>query len=184
MPSKPPSMLRLRFAGALLACLAASALGSTAASAATGGTGQPAPTVKGSKAKLRNGLAVAPKSAPWRVKRVIAAANKIAKGRGYCNGGGYARWNSPCYDCASAVSYALRGGRLLKRALPPTSLRRWGRRGQGKWITVHANSGHAFMTVAGLRFDTADTPGTGPGWARGMGWERTQSYATRHRRGL
>ena len=61
------------------------------------------------------------------MKRVIAAANKIAKGHGYCNGGGYSSWRSPCYDCASAVSYALHGGHLIKQAMPPPSLRRWGK---------------------------------------------------------
>jgi hypothetical protein len=183
MSSNPMRMLRLRLAGAIaMACLTALAVPSTPATAGNGGTGPPGPTVKGSKAKLRHGLAIAPKSAPWRVKRVIAAANKIAKGHGYCNGGGYSRWKSPCYDCASAVSFALHGGGLIKQAMPPTSLRGWGQRGHGKWISVYANSGHAFMTIAGLRFDTADTRGAGPGWARGMGWESSQSYATRHRR--
>jgi hypothetical protein len=79
------------------------------------------------------------------------------------------------------VSYALHGGHLIKQAMPPTSLMRWAHRGRGQWITVYANSGHAWMKIAGLRFDTADTRGAGPGWAKGMGWESTQSYAKRHR---
>jgi hypothetical protein len=175
-------MGRLRLTGAsLVACLTVLALLSAPAGAGTGGTGQPAPSVKGSKAKLRHGLAVAPKSAPRRVKQVIAAANEIAKGHGYCRGGGYSRWKSSCYDCASAVSYALHGGGLINQAMPPPSLRSWGKRGHGKWISVYANSGHAWMKVAGLRFDTADTRGAGPGWAKGLGWEATQSYAKRHR---
>ena len=182
MSSNRIRMLRVRLAGALLlACLTTLALLSTPATAGNGGTGQPGPTVKGSKAKLRHGLAVAPESAPRRIKQVIAAANKIAKGHGYCNGGGYSRWKSPCYDCASSVSYALHGGGLIKQAMPPTSLQSWAKHGRGKWISVYANSGHAWMTIAGLRFDTADTRGAGPGWAKGMGWESSQSYATRHR---
>jgi hypothetical protein len=40
------------------------------------------------------------------------------------------------------------------------------------------------MKVAGLRFDTADTKGAGPGWAKGMGWERTQSHVSRHKGSL
>lgn len=173
----------LQLAGLSLACAAALALSSGTASAGSGGTGvtAPTPTVPGPKAKLVNGLAVAPKSAPQRVKDAIAAANRIAKGHGYCNGGGYAQWNSPCYDCSSSVSYALHGGHLINQAMPPTSLEGWGRPGKGRWITVYANSGHAFMTIAGLRFDTADTRGDGPGWARGMGWEKTQQHAIRHR---
>jgi hypothetical protein len=182
MPSNPYRMLRLRHAGVLsLGCLAALALLATPAMAGSGGTGQPAPTVHGSKAKLQHGLAVAPESAPRKVKRVIAAANRIAKGHGYCNGGGYSSWKSSCYDCSSSVSYALHGGHLINQAMPPPSLRSWGRHGRGKWITVYANSGHAWMKIAGLRFDTADTRGAGPGWARGMGWEKTQSYVKRHR---
>jgi hypothetical protein len=184
MSSNRIPMVRMRFAATLLACLATLALPSAAATAGTGGTGGtdgPQPTISGSKAKLRHGLAIAPEKAPWRVKQVIAAANKIAKGHGYCNGGGYSSWKSPCYDCASSVSYALHGGHLIKQAMPPTSLMRWGTRGRGKWISVYANSGHAWMKIAGLRFDTADTRGAGPGWAKGMGWESTQSYAKRHR---
>jgi hypothetical protein len=184
MSSNPIPMLRMRFVAALLACLTTLALLSAAATAGTGGTGGtggPARTVPGSKAKLRHGLAIAPENAPWRVKQVIAAANKIAKHHGYCNGGGYSSWKSPCYDCSSSVSYALHGGHLIKQAMPPTSLMRWAHRGRGKWITVYANSGHAWMKIAGLRFDTADTRGAGPGWAKGMGWESTQSYAKRHR---
>src|SRR3954471_9504107 len=177
-------MRRPRLAGALAAaCIGALVLTSPTAIASSGGTGtsDSAPTVKGHKAKLVHGKAVAPRSAPGRVKRVIDAANHIAKGKGYCSGGGYSSWKSPCYDCSSAVSYALHGGGLIKQAKPPSGLMNWGRARKGQWITVYANSGHAFMKVAGLRFDTADTKGGGPGWADGMGWERTQSDVARHK---
>jgi hypothetical protein len=187
MHSNPIRMRSLRLAGALsLASLTTLALASPTALAGNGGTGttEPAPTVSGHKAKLVHGKAVAPKSAPGRVKRVIDAANEIAKHHGYCNGGGYDKWKSPCYDCSSAVSYALHGGDLIKRAKPPSGLMRWGKAKHGNWITVYANSGHAFMKVAGLRFDTADTKGAGPGWAKGMGWERTQSHVSRHKGSL
>jgi hypothetical protein len=42
----------------------------------------------------------------------------------------------------------------------------WGEEGEGRWITVYANGGHAYMTVAGFRFDTAGDEGaeTGPRW--------------------
>lgn len=183
----PFRMRRPRLAGALsIACVGALALASPAAIASSGGTGtsDSSPTVKGHKAKLVHGKAVAPKSAPRRVKQVIDAANDIAKGKGYCSGGGYSSWKSPCYDCSSAVSYALHGGHLIKHAKPPSGLKTWGRSRRGEWITVYANSGHAFMKVAGLRFDTADTKGAGPGWAQGMGWERTQSHVKRHKGAL
>jgi hypothetical protein len=176
-------MSHLRSAAVLVACVAGLALTGSAALANSGGTGvtDSSRTVKGHKAKLRNGKAIAPESAPRRVKQVIAAANEIAKGKGYCSGGGYSSWNSPCYDCSSSVSYALHGGHLIKHAKPPSGLKTWGRSRKGEWITVYANSGHAWMKIAGLRFDTADTKGAGPGWAEGMGWEKTQSYVKRHK---
>jgi hypothetical protein len=37
---------------------------------------------------------------------------------------------------------------------------RWGAKGPGKWITIYANDGHAFMVVAGLRFDTSGARGS------------------------
>ena len=50
------------------------------------------------------------------------------------------------------------------------SLESWGQPGPGRWITVYANSTHAFITIAGRAFDTAhyggpDLPaGPGPRW--------------------
>jgi hypothetical protein len=40
------------------------------------------------------------------------------------------------------------------------------------------------MTIAGLRFDTSDTRGAGPGWAKTMGYEDPHSYQKRHRLGF
>ena len=65
--------------------------------------------------------------------------------------------------------------------MSPTYLERWGRASKGKWISVYANSGHAWMTIAGLRFDTADTKGQGPGWAKGFGYETPGNYVVRHK---
>ena len=36
---------------------------------------------------------------------------------------------------------------------------RWGSPGRGKWVTIYANAGHAFMVVDGLRFDTGNLGG-------------------------
>ena len=52
---------------------------------------------------------------------------------------------------------------------PATSPRSWGSAGKGSWITVYANGGHAYMVVAGLRFDTSAVgerlnAGSGPRW--------------------
>jgi hypothetical protein len=37
----------------------------------------------------------------------------------------------------------------------------------GTWITVYYNGGHAFIQIAGLRFDTSlpDDGESGPGWS-------------------
>lgn len=117
------------------------------------------------EAALVDGKAVPPCDAPRRVKQVIRAANKIAKGHGYCYGGGHGSFESNCYDCSGAVSYALNGGGLLDAPLDSNGLARWARSGRGEWITVYANSGHAYAKVAGLRFDTSMTSGAGPGWS-------------------
>jgi cell wall-associated NlpC family hydrolase len=135
--------------------------------------------VPGDTAKLVNGKAIAPCDAPRRVSRVIRAANEIAKGHGYCWGGGHGSFKSNCYDCSGAVSYALHGGGLLDAPLDSNGLARWGRRGRGQWITVFANSGHAYAKVAGLRFDTSMTPGAGPGWSDER--RSARGFAKRHK---
>jgi hypothetical protein len=118
------------------------------------------------KAKLlASGELIPPASAPARVKAVIAAANKI-RTRPYIWGGGHASFASRGYDCSGSVSFALHGGLFLESPLPSGPMETWGEEGEGRWITVFANSGHAYMTVAGFRFDTAGDSGeeTGPRW--------------------
>jgi cell wall-associated NlpC family hydrolase len=154
------------------------------AGAVSGGTGLSDLPIPGAKARIVNGLAVPPSSAPRRVVEVINAANRIAKGHPYCLGGGHGSFRSSCYDCSGSVSYALHGGGLLNYPQASSGFYGWGHKGRGSWITVYANGGHAFMTIAGLRFDTSDTPGQGPGWAKGMGYENTRSFRKRHKLGL
>jgi len=119
------------------------------------------------KAKLVNGKAYAPASAPARVKKVIAWANKIRK-RPYVYGGGHGSFKSRGYDCSGAVSYALRGGRFVSSPMASTGYMNWKKRGKGKWITVYSNPGHAYIVVAGLRFDTANTGSNGPRWSKSL----------------
>jgi hypothetical protein len=45
---------------------------------------------------------------------------------------------------------------------------KWGKKGTGDWITVYSDPGHAFVVIAGLRWDTSMTPGDGPGWSKEM----------------
>lgn len=123
----------------------------------------PAP-VSGQTAQLgADGLAAAPAGAPQAVKDVIAAANAISD-TPYVWGGGHGSFESSGYDCSGAVSYALHGGGLISSPLDSTGLTTWGEPGEGNWITVYGNSGHAYMVVAGLRFDTSGTGGSGPRW--------------------
>jgi len=114
-------------------------------------------------AGLVNGLAVAPANAPAAVVGVIDAANSISD-TPYVWGGGHGSFESSGYDCSGAVSFALHGGGFLSSPLDSTGLETWGSAGFGSWITVMANSGHAYMYVAGLRFDTSQSGGNGPNW--------------------
>ena len=133
------------------------------------------------RAKLVNGRAIAPRDAPRLVKRAIAFANRIRK-HPYIYGGGHARWWDRGYDCSGAVSYALRGGKMIDSPLPSGPLMRWGKRGLGKWITVFANSGHTYAVIAGLRWDTSGTGGNGPRWHEDM--RSRKGFVARHPEGF
>jgi cell wall-associated NlpC family hydrolase len=136
------------------------------------------------KARLVGTRAIAPATAPAAVKRVIAAANHI-RTLPYIWGGGHGRWQDAGYDCSGAVSYALHGGKLLTSPLTSGSFEAFGEAGGGRWITVYANASHAYMVVAGLRFDTAgDTSGTGPRWHPTVTAAAGGSYVARHPIGL
>jgi hypothetical protein len=118
---------------------------------------------------------------PRVVRRVIAAANRIAT-LPYRYGGGHGSFTDTGYDCSGSVSYALHGADLLGVTLDSTGLEGWGVKGAGAWITVYANRGHAWMRVAGLRFDTSGQDGTGSRW-QPMD-RRTSGYVIRHPAGL
>ena len=177
---------RIRLAAALLAATAAViALPAGSAVADGGGT-----SVSGSgdgggscgDAKLRHGKAKVPDCAPLRVKKVVWAANEIAKGKGYCYGGGHSSFKSSCYDCSGSVSYALHGGRFVRSPMPSTGYYDWGKRGKGDWFTVYTNSGHMFLVIAGLRFDTSMTRGSGPGWSSKIHDQPLRDYKKRMKR--
>jgi hypothetical protein len=144
------------------------------------------PTVAGFKAKIKNGLAYAPAEAPAPVKRAIWAGNKIRKKR-YRYGGGHASFSSRGYDCSGAVSFALHGGGLLDSPLDSSSFMKWGERGVGQWITVYTNPGHAYVVIAGIRFDTSSAgdarrQGSGPRWRKVL--RDTGGFKARHPEGL
>jgi hypothetical protein len=115
---------------------------------------------------LGDGTAVAPENAPDVVKRVIMAANEIAKFP-YKWGGGHGAWRDNGYDCSGSVSFALAGAGLLRSPLASGGFMDWGKPGRGKWITIYASPGHVFMFVAGLRFDTSGRGRAGTRWQKG-----------------
>ena len=129
-------------------------------------------------AVLLSGVALAPPSAPQRIKAAISAANTII-GRPYIWGGGHASWYSRGYDCSGAVSYALAGGGFLSTPLTSNQLESWGAPGPGRWLTVYANAGHTYAVIAGLRWDTVgDARGTGPRWHPALPYP--EGFVARH----
>jgi peptidoglycan hydrolase CwlO-like protein len=127
------------------------------------------------------GMAQAPAGAPAAVKQVIAAGNAIA-GLPYAYGGGHGSFRANAYDCSGSVSYALAAAGLLSSPLDSTGFESWGEPGPGRWITVYANAGHAFMVVAGWRFDTSSLSQDSTRWTRSM--RGTSGFVARHAPGL
>jgi cell wall-associated NlpC family hydrolase len=128
-----------------------------------------------------NGLAVAPASAPPEVHAIIAAGNEIAT-KPYKYGGGHGKWKDTGYDCSGSMSYVLHEAGLLDTALDSTGFMSWGERGRGEWVTTYAHGGHAYMLVAGLRFDTSARRATGNRWSDEM--RSPRGYTIRHPEGL
>jgi hypothetical protein len=114
------------------------------------------------------GLATVPPAAPSRVAAIINAANSVAL-KPYVYGGGHGRladetFVDTAYDCSGSVSFALAAAGLVDSPMDSSALARFGRPGRGRWVTIYANAGHAFMTVAGLRFDTSGRDAGGSRW--------------------
>jgi cell wall-associated NlpC family hydrolase len=155
------------------------------AAAQTGGSGPPgstttttttettpAPVGPPGKATIRkDGTAVAPADAPSQVQAAIAAANSIHT-LPYVWGGGHRTFYDSGYDCSGAVSYVLHAAGLLASPMTSGGLAlSWGTPGKGRWITVYGNASHAYMVIAGKRFDTSSggdrwNQGTGPRWRK------------------
>jgi peptidoglycan hydrolase CwlO-like protein len=140
-------------------------------------TGTPAPLTPGESAHfISESQASVPSAAPAAVAAAIEAANSIAT-TPYIWGGGHGSFESSGYDCSGAVSFALHGGGFLESPLDSTGLETWGSPGPGHWITVYANSGHAWMIIAGLAFDTVGGPG--PRW-HSSPVDSTEGFIARH----
>jgi hypothetical protein len=179
---------KLALAGLLLLASLGSAV---PAMAQTGGTGSPGSVTTSSApsgtAQIQSdGTALPPANAPKQVRKAIAAANRIHT-RPYIWGGGHRSFKSRGYDCSGAVSYVLHAAGLLRAPEASGPLMAWGVPGIGSWITVYANRTHAWMTVAGLRFDTSSAgeslnQGSGPRWRYNM--RAATGYSTRFSPGL
>ena len=180
------TLLCAAVAAALLLLMSLAAPASAGRTKSRGGATFEPPPPPPEEATLVDGRVIAPASAPRRVKRVIEAANRLVE-KPYVYGGGHKPFSSTLdsgYDCSGAVSYALYGGRFLRSPLPSGALMSWGEEGPGDWITVYAHGGHAYIVVAGLRFDTSlrdpDAPGpsTGPRWSRTL--RESDAFVARH----
>jgi hypothetical protein len=128
-----------------------------------------------------DGNAIAPASAPEAVKQIIAAGNRIHD-LPYRYGGGHGSFRDSAYDCSGSVSYALRGAGLLDSPMASGGFMNWGRPGKGEWVTIYAHSGHMYMVVAGLRFDTSGRAKGNTRWQTDM--RSTARYSVRHPAGL
>jgi hypothetical protein len=112
-----------------------------------------------------DGRATVTDDAPDEVKAAIEAGNRIAHLPYHFGGGRCQGIDHRGYDCSGATSYVLREAGLLGTWMTSSGFRKYGKSGRGEWITVYARSGHVFLEVAGLRFDTGyQGRGTGPRW--------------------
>jgi peptidoglycan hydrolase-like protein with peptidoglycan-binding domain len=96
---------------------------------------------------------------PSVVARMVAGANQIAD-TPYIFGGGHGSFVSAGYDCSGSVSYVLHAGGLLSSPEDSSALESYGAPGPGRYVTIYANAGHAWMTINGRRFDTGGGGGS------------------------
>jgi peptidoglycan hydrolase CwlO-like protein len=156
------------------------ALEAKAAAQARAAAAAAAPVV-GSIRVNTGGMVQPPAGAPAAVAQVIAAGNAIAT-LPYIWGGGHGSFQASGYDCSGSVSYALAAAGLLSSPLDSTGFESWGEPGPGRWITVYANADHAWMVVAGWRFDTVALASGGTRWSQSMA--DTSGFVVRHPPGL
>lgn len=137
---------------------------------------------RGKTAVIVNGKAVPPAGLPSKVMRAISAGNRIA-GMPYKYGGGHRSFEDSGYDCSGTVSYVLHGAGLLNSAGTSSSLRSYGKSGEGKYITIYSRNGHTFIVIAGLRLDTGyNGERRGPLWSTKS--RPMKGYVARHPPGL
>ena len=169
-----------RFLCVFLPLVALSPLGEAKYTSATPPT--TGPTVPGSRAIVRGGVAYAPENAPDAVKRAIWATNFL-RNKPYVWGGGHGSFYEDGYDCSGTVSFLLKHAGALSSPAASKELTQYGERGNGRWITIYARDGHTFAYVAGLRLDTTGDRGDeGPRWHSDL--RSTWGFTARHPAGL
>ena len=140
---------------------------------------------------LPDGRGAAPAGAPAAVRAMVAAGNQLV-GKPYLYGGGHGlplNEVAPAYDCSSSIDHILYGAGLMSVADDATStdLESFGEPGPGRWVTIYASADHAFMYVAGLRWDTHNAAGPQDG-SSGIGWHplvrSADGFVARHPQGL
>jgi len=133
-----------------------------------------------------DGLAQPPASAPARLRALINGANQVAR-KPYVYGGGHGGgpegvFTDSAYDCSGSISYALASAGFIESPMASGPMMSWGRPGRGKWVTIYANEGHAYMVVAGLRFDTSGRAERDTRWQAAM--RPGAGFVARHPPGL
>jgi hypothetical protein len=129
---------------------------------------------------LGNGVALPPLEAPDAVKQIIEAGNGIAR-TPYIWGGGHARLIDRGYDCSGSLSFAFIHAGLLDKPIA-NGWRLMGEAGPGKWLTVYSSTGHVWMELAGLRYDTSALHIAGSRWTDQP--RSTAGFRLRHLPGL
>jgi cell wall-associated NlpC family hydrolase len=144
------------------------------------------PTVPGTVAKIVHGVAYAPAQAPLAVQEAIWAGNQIDH-KPYVWGGGHGSFDDSGYDCSGSVSYVLHAAGLLRTPYDSSDFESWAESGLGQWITVYTNPDHAFVEIAGIRFDTSAEGDPHPTGESGPRWRPlladTSGFMARHPEG-
>ena len=152
-----------------------------AAAAAARQTSQQVNQQVGGLAINTGGMVQPPPGAPAAIGQMMAAGNAIAT-LPYIWGGGHGSFISPGYDCSGSVSYVLAAAGLLSSPETSGGFESYGDPGPGQWVTIYANAGHVWMTIAGWRFDTVALAQDGTRWSQGGG--EFGGFVVRHPPGL
>jgi peptidoglycan hydrolase-like protein with peptidoglycan-binding domain len=115
------------------------------------------------------------------LRRAVAAGNRIARFP-YVYGGGHGSFHASGYDCSGSVSYVLHAMGRLDTPEDSGQLMSYGKPGPGRFVTIYANAGHAFMVINGRRFDTSGRSGSGSRWQADD--RSSAGYTVRHPPGL